>query len=700
MIVSAGFLWCQVANGIEPQSDMNDVEQHSDPRSKKEMLIKLGEGASAAGQYQVAINSFEKAFTISQKLKHEDDMVFLASQIGNAYDAMGDLPNALSWYAKTLSLAEPQRHHKNISHIHNNLGNIYLKLESYAKSLDHYQKALEIKERLQDQPGIANALMNLSIYYLKTKNYQKTLEYQLRALDIRTKIKDPNLLAATYNSIGISYRHLQDYPKALDYVQKAIDIYSKTGNQGKLASTYNNLGVIYLFMDDPLKAKSYYQRSYELKKGSADSQSLITSLNNLADISLKLKQYKQAGYYLDLAEPMIAKNHISELNRYYYKLRSAYYEATQNPSKALGFFKLYHALSDSLASEAKSKQMSELEVKYEVREKENDIRRLHKSNELNRKNLKKSSQLRRALILIIILTLSVALVLIWRYYSIVRLNQKLNESRQSLNRLNNDLEKRVEQEVSIRHEQEQRALRQSRLAILGELAAGIAHELNQPMQTLSFTLENILLAISDKSIDAKYLEQKIAFLFDDISRMQSVIEHIRGFSRQSDDESSCFEVCEAIENAIRMIRERFAKHGIKLLFHRLEHPLLVAGNMFKFEQVILNLLTNARDAVLDRDKSDDDEPYNIEVLVKQEHTMIGILIRDRGCGIAPDIYPKVFDIFFTTKSLERGTGLGLSISMGIIKGMNGSLSLAPNTDGGTDAKILLPVYSEEKELCP
>jgi C4-dicarboxylate-specific signal transduction histidine kinase len=254
-----------------------------------------------------------------------------------------------------------------------------------------------------------------------------------------------------------------------------------------------------------------------------------------------------------------------------------------------------------------------------------------------------------------------------------------------------ELERRVETEVAIRRQQEQKALRQSRLAILGELAAGIAHELNQPMQTLSLTLENIMLAIQDKQLSGEYLEQKMNYLFADISRMQDVIEHIRCFSRQSEDAGqSNFDLNQSISNAVGMLRDRFVQKGVKIILKLEDGIAHVSGNQYKFEHVILNLLTNARDAIGERKETDKQLRGEIEIVTKREEKQTIVTVKDNGCGIPLEQQDKVFDIFYTTKSLEKGTGLGLSISAGIVKGMSGTLSIDSTPDVGTIITICIP----------
>jgi len=655
------------------------------------LLIKQGEVHGSAGDFAAALMAYREAYQLASERRNIDDQIFTAAQLANTYDQMGKLNEALQWYKTAQSTALKSGETSNLPNIHVNLGNLYLKIGSFSQSLQHYQQALEIKRKNRDDPGLANVLLNLSIYYLKTGNYEKTLDYQLQALELRRKIGDKSLIAATLSSISITYRHLENFPKAFEYNQKALQLAKELDNPAKIASYYNNLGVLYYSSGDLPRAQEAYLKSYELKKNSRAYQSVLSPLHNLADISIKLNRLSEAKLYLDKANALLAGTQLYELNRSIAKANADYYEKTGDYRRALDFYKRFWTISDSLSNVEKMSQLSELEVKYEVREKEKHIELLTKNNELTRKDLEKSTQLKNSLMLIIALILLSAVIFIWRYLSILKLNRSVLASREELNRLNQELEKRVETEVENRRMQEQKALRQSRLALLGELAAGIAHELNQPMQTLSLTLENIMLAIADDKIDDEYLKRKMKYLFQDIGRMQAVIEHIRCFSRSSEEtETGSFQIAASIQNACNMVRERFEQQGISFKISVAENLPEINGNQYKFEHVILNLLTNSRDAILENLQQGRITIGLIEILAHTEADKVVISVRDNGCGIQPEVQDKVFDIFFSTKSLEQGTGLGLAISAGIVQGMHASLSLESNPPEGTVVRIAIP----------
>jgi C4-dicarboxylate-specific signal transduction histidine kinase len=661
-------------------------------------LIELGEYYLQANKLDEALSNLLIAYQLANDRNYNPDVVYVAVALGNVYDMKSDLKTALDYYSIALSLADKGLARKYRSHIHNNMGNLYMKIGSFTQSLDHYQQALQIKREQNDPAEIANALTNLSIYYLRTGNYDRCLDYQMQALAIREELKDEAGIAAIMSSISVTYRHMEDYPQAFKYNRQALELYQKSENQAKIASAYNNLGVLYLATKDLRKAKESYLKSYAMKKDSQDLHSILASLVNLADISLKLGQMTDAEKYLKAAAEIESRTQYYELSRILYKLHSDYHAAKGNYQDALRYFNAYHSISDSLRSIENSRQLNELEIKYAVMEKERNIELLTRNNELAGQELKNTAKLRNYLYLIIALILITTLLIIWRYRSVIRVSRELRTSKEKLNILNTELEQRVSDEVEKRRNQEQKALRQSRLALLGELAAGISHELNQPMQTLSLTLENIKEALIDKNIDEDYLERKLNYLFGDIERMQKVIDHIRRFSRPgSEDQEEYFDPLTSIANAVELVKERFEKSLLKISTHLTNAPCLIKGSSNKFEHVLLNLLTNSRDAILANLETGKINAGSINISAEVLNQQMLIRVADNGCGIAPELQDKVFDLFFSTKNPDMGTGLGLAISQSTLKAMQAELTFESVPDTGTTFTISIPIQINPQE---
>ncbi len=263
-----------------------------------------------------------------------------------------------------------------------------------------------------------------------------------------------------------------------------------------------------------------------------------------------------------------------------------------------------------------------------------------------------------------------------------------------LNNLNKELEDRVSQEVQKVKQQQQLLVQKSKLEYIGELSAGLSHEVNQPLGSISMGLDNILVRIVEGTLDEKYIRDKFMILFKDIKRINQIIQHVRIFSRdQQETLKEDVDVIKVIDNALSLVKMQLKDHQINLDLKFANEVFIVVGNPYRLEQVFLNLLSNARYAVEEREKWERDTPYGkkIGISCKRNSEFCEILVSDNGTGISEKHLPNIFDPFFTTKDEEKGTGLGLSISYGIVKEYGGKIEVKSKEGEFTEFLIQLPL---------
>jgi PAS domain S-box-containing protein len=252
-------------------------------------------------------------------------------------------------------------------------------------------------------------------------------------------------------------------------------------------------------------------------------------------------------------------------------------------------------------------------------------------------------------------------------------------------------------DISKRKSMETKQFHADRMASLGEMASGIAHEINQPLNIISLVMDSILFEFAKtQSLETGFLENKANKIFDNITRMRNIIDHIRAFSRShSDYVLMDFDINASIENAVSMVDEQFKHHGINLEL-RLEKGIAKKfGNTFKFEQVILNLLGNAKDAVLEKQVI---EGAGFEMMIGihswQEGQLLLVDVTDNGAGISSGDINNVMLPFYTTKEEGKGTGLGLSICYQIMKEMEGTIEITSDTLHGTKIRLIMDVQKK------
>lgn len=247
--------------------------------------------------------------------------------------------------------------------------------------------------------------------------------------------------------------------------------------------------------------------------------------------------------------------------------------------------------------------------------------------------------------------------------------------------------------ISERKHFEKQLRHSERMAGIGELATGMAHEINQPLNTISLAIDNIVFTIDNQTITEEYLKNKLNKVFDSINRIKKIIDHVRTFSRDQDDFThEEFNVNKSIENCLSMMVEQLENKNIRLNFEPEDSLPKLFGNAYRFEQVILNMLVNAKDAIDEKNK----ELYKTEgklisLSTKRSNGNISIEIKDNGAGIDGVNIEKVLLPFYTTKAPGKGTGLGLSISYGIIKEMGGEIEIQSKLQKGTTIVIKLPI---------
>lgn len=256
---------------------------------------------------------------------------------------------------------------------------------------------------------------------------------------------------------------------------------------------------------------------------------------------------------------------------------------------------------------------------------------------------------------------------------------------EGLKNLNTELENKIQQETVARLEQERILMQQSRMAAMGEMIGAIAHQWRQPLNALGIMIQDLKYIQRDGELTQETLENTIKKSMNIIKFMSKTIDDFRGFFK-ADKTPTSIVVAERVRHSTELLSAQLASYGITLeIKGDTEVELSCIAN--EFEQVILNLVNNAKDVLISNNIR---EPLiNIDIY-KQANT-ISIAVSDNGGGISPDIIDKIFDPYFTTKGPDKGTGMGLYMSKIIVEThMNGNLT-AQNSDSGAIFTIELPV---------
>jgi histidine kinase len=248
----------------------------------------------------------------------------------------------------------------------------------------------------------------------------------------------------------------------------------------------------------------------------------------------------------------------------------------------------------------------------------------------------------------------------------------------------------VRRDRALKRSLETQLLQSSRLVSLGEMTAGVAHELGQPLNAVSTAAEDIYLRLSEGTgISKAELKPIMLDVLGMVDRMSDTIDHLRVFSRDKQDEPRiAFDANEVVHSSLNILGTQLKSHGVQTDLNLAEGLPRVNGHSHQIEQVLLNLLGNARDA-LDERKGEAEKRVRIQT--HQENGQVVLEVEDNGIGMDEEARARVFEPFFTTKGAERGTGLGLSISYSIVKNHNGQMVCESRKGEGTTFRVSLPV---------
>lgn len=278
---------------------------------------------------------------------------------------------------------------------------------------------------------------------------------------------------------------------------------------------------------------------------------------------------------------------------------------------------------------------------------------------------------------------------------------ELQESKAKLQEYSDHLEEMVQERTNELQEKQAQLVHSGRLAALGEMAAGVAHELNQPLAIIQAQVELLKLGVKKNKTSSEKTVSDFNLILNQVTRASEIIDHMRGFARQKAGRKPLIRINEPIEQSLDFFREQFRNHSIKLDV-QLENDIPpIHLNPNQLEQIIVNFLSNARYAVNKRKLQTEPGQFQPNVTVATsynlENTCICIEITDNGIGMNDHEKEHCLDPFFTTKDVGEGTGLGLSIVHSIVKDFNGKLHVDSRPFEFTTMRVIIPLKEDSQK---
>jgi C4-dicarboxylate-specific signal transduction histidine kinase len=244
-------------------------------------------------------------------------------------------------------------------------------------------------------------------------------------------------------------------------------------------------------------------------------------------------------------------------------------------------------------------------------------------------------------------------------------------------------------DITTRWLMEAQASASSKLATLGEMATGLAHELNQPIAIMSLAAENSMEMLSrqgERGID--FAVKRLQRIVDQAARARTIVDHLRIFGRETKEELQALRLQDVVDGALTLVGGALRGAGVAVETALPDDLPLVQGQLVLAEHVLVNLLLNARDAM---EANPADRPRRLTVGGTWDETTrtVALTVHDNGPGIPASVIDRIFEPFFTTKEVGKGTGLGLSICHGIMKSLGGRMSAHNAPEGGA---VLVAIF--------
>ena len=343
-----------------------------DDSLKVRLLLKIYEEYEQ-GKILLGKEYLDHAVEISEELNIELLKANVLLKYGNFYNITGDFESAIVYMTKAKGIFEEGGYFSGVGSAYNNLGSTYEKLGKYDEAMDNLIKALNIYESQFDSLNTAKSLLNLGLLYSRQEDYVKSLELYNKSLEIREKLGDKDGIALLYNNMAIVNYYLEDFDNVRSYFEKAYEIYVELGNVRRQLMALSNIAEIHNIIGQKEKALATYFKILELDTELGHKGELAQTHYQIGSIYESRNDFRNAKkhFYLSLE---IAQKIGAQVD-----IRDAYgqlmeiFKIEKKFEKALEYNELYLAINDSIFNVEKSRQIQEIETKYETKKKEQQI---------------------------------------------------------------------------------------------------------------------------------------------------------------------------------------------------------------------------------------------------------------------------------------------------------------------------------------
>jgi signal transduction histidine kinase len=603
-----------------------------------------------------------------------------------------------------------------MSNILNNIGAVYFNQGDDSHALEYYLNSLTAAEKIGDKHRIASAMGNIGAVYYNQLKYDQALTYYLRSIELSRETGNKTAMATAMVNAGEIFMAKGENDSALVFIEKSLQALEGTGNKSKIAYSLNNMGKAYARKGDFAKALQYQQEALATSKdGSAQLEVVQSSIglgdtySQLGKTASALAAYQQAS---ELAEEIGAN----------YELKDAYQGLAASYAKMPDYRKAYEyqlkvtALKDSLFNTETTKKMVNLQANYENEKKQAQIDLLTKDKALQDLEIQTQKLVRNTLLAGFLLILILAFVLFRNNQIKVKANRLLTLRNEEINHQKEEIASQrdnLEQTYNHLKNTQGQLVQSEKMASLGQLTAGVAHEINNPINFVSAGIDSLKDNFTDitevaeayfalnaeednklklqklhklrKDSEVEELIEESRQLFKSIkngaNRTTEIVKSLKNFTRLDENTIKQADLQEGLDSTLVILSSQM-KDRIEVVRHygNIEPIACYPGQL---NQVFMNILSNAIQAIKGEG--------TIWIQTYKNNECAIVKIKDSGIGMNEEVKKHIFEPFFTTKDVGEGTGLGLSISYSIIEKHHGKIEVESTPGLGTEFIIKLPL---------
>jgi two-component system NtrC family sensor kinase len=616
----------------------------------------------------------EKVLALAKKLNLPLEEVVALGEMGYAQLNLGNYPRSLTYLLSGIAIAENESSEKKI-------------LPAGYPATDDFTDRSK-SGRDQRLAKLARIMQYAGILYGNTGNYEKAVYYFKTALPMAEESNNLRVLSITYTTLGRTYFSAGKKDSALTSLQLAYDFALKANYDRYLGSILLNTGRVYQSLGNVEKAREYYSNALLACTKTEYYRGVVASNLALADL---FKGADKADTVLQLLHNGLAvANNLKAPDLFLrsYTALAAFYRNKGNNDSIVKYQTLIININDSLFN---SKQVQQFQnIDFEAQQRLQEV-----------ENARKEYQNRMQIYLLLgglILILLIAL-LIWR----------TSRNRLKTNALLQKHNDEIEKAMSDLKATQAQLIQSEKMASLGELTAGIAHEIQNPLNFVNnfSELNSELVDELGQAIDKGKAEgnsRLVAELLSNIKmnlekithhgkRADAIVKGMLQHSRAAAGEKESTNLNRLAEEYLRLAYSgaKSKNNDIEITLHTQFDAAISEINIVRQDigKVLYNLYNNAFYAVIEKKKTDPDFTPEIKVVTRRNENSIQITVMDNGIGIPDKVIEKVFQPFFTTKPTGQGTGLGLSLAYDIVKAHGGEIKVKSEEGVGSEFVVVL-----------